>query len=165
MHAGSDPIGCGIGSYSRAGAGSDPAVGWDRIRYGSGIGSWLSLATSGSEWDRILEAACNSFYDLHSFFDSFDRVNNIIKIVHDELIYYAIYSIYCSYRVLIQKYIDDPYDACAYASGTGYFIDIMTTYHKHIRTCIAMLPHHMRAIDHHEAFIHHADEHHRMTVR
>ena len=45
----------------------------------------------------------NSFHDLNSFFGSFDRVNNIIKIVHDELIYYAIYSVYCSYRILIQK--------------------------------------------------------------
>ena len=58
LHAGSDPIGCGIGSYSMAGAGSDPAAGRDRIRGGTGIGSWLSLATSGLEWDRILEAAC-----------------------------------------------------------------------------------------------------------
>ena len=56
-------------------------------------------------------------------------------------------------------------DATVYASGTGYFIDIITTYHKHIRSCIAMIPHHMRAIEHHEAFIYHGDDHCRMAIR
>ena len=28
-----------------------------------------------------------------------------------------------------------------------------------------MIPHHMRAIEHHEAFIHHGDDHRRMTTR
>ena len=77
----------------------------------------------------------------------------------------SILYIYCTYRALIQKYIDDIMHAAAYASGTGYFIDIITTYHKHIRTCIAMLPHHMRAIEHHEAYIHHGDDNRRMTIR